>query len=94
LERQLLDFLYENWGKFGTGLAIIIGVIYKTGEEHHKYQALRCRVACLEEQCDRRFELINTMNQNLCRIMGKMNIQPVEGNHHRRESDKDEITIL
>ena len=86
-ETGIIAYFLEHWGKFSVGASVIIGFIYQTGAEHQKYTELRCRVSAIENNCDERLNLISTMNSNLCRIMGKINIQPVEepGMHRRRE---------
>lgn len=89
-DSTIIGFVTEHWGKITTGAAVIIGIIYRTGEEHQKYQSLRNRVSALEGNCDARLEMISTMNSNLCRIMGHLGIQPVEQPFHRRRDDQED----
>jgi hypothetical protein len=82
-----IEYFLQHWERFLAGLVVLFGFIYQTGHEHQKYNDLRKRVACLESSGEERMAVVTTMNSNLCRIMGKLGIQPVENNTHRRKED-------
>lgn len=86
-EAGILAYFAEHWGKFVTGVGVIVGFIYKAGHEHQRYVSLQSRVSDLEDARDEDQGHVATMNANLCRIMGHLGIQPVESPARRRSED-------
>jgi hypothetical protein len=84
---SLIEYMAEHWERFVGGLLVIVGLIYRTGSEHQRYNQLHNKVKCLENDCDERMAVIAAMNSNLHLIMGKLEIQPVEVGEHRRRDD-------
>ena len=86
-EASLSAYLFEHWGRIATGVCVIFGVVYRAGHEHQRYSSLQRRVKELEDNREDDLSQASTMNANLCRIMGHLGIQPVEGTRHRRSDD-------
>lgn len=86
-EVSVTAYLFEHWGRIVTGIMLCVGMVYRAGHEHQRYMALQERVTELEELRCSDLNQVSTMNANLCRIMGHLGIQPVEGTNHRRRED-------
>lgn len=86
-EASVTAYLFEHWGRIVVGIGVIFGVVYRAGHEHQRYTSLQKRVKELEDNRDDDLSQVSTMNANLCRIMGHLGIQPVEGTRHRRSDD-------
>ncbi len=86
-ETSIIAYLFEHWGRIVVGIGVIFGFIYRAGHEHQRYTSLQKKVNELEDKLDCYLDQVSTMNANLCRIMGHLGIQPVEGTRHRRSDD-------